>query len=63
MNGGLELKLKRVRVGLTLWDLSQLCGVSAPRLCEMEKGRRPVSEAVEKVLDQILADTSVDLFG
>ena len=56
---GLELKLKRLRAGLTLWDLGQLTGVHAARLSEMERNQRVVAGHVEDVLDQVLEGTSV----
>ena len=51
---GLELKVRRVRAGLTLWALGQRCGLHASRLSEMERGHRPVSEAVVRVLEELL---------
>ena len=43
---GLDLKLARVRAGLTLWEVGQLVGLHAARISEMERGRRPISETV-----------------
>ena len=51
---GIDLKITRVRAGLTLWDVGQLVGLHAARISEMERGRRPISEAVVQVLDKWL---------
>ena len=50
---GLDLKLKRVRAGLTLWQLGRLAGVHPARLSEMERGQRSIAEAVVAVLDDV----------
>ena len=47
---GLDLKLKRVRVGLTLWQLGKLAGVHPARISEMERGQRPIIDAVVNAL-------------
>ena len=47
---GLDLKLKRVRVGLTLWQLGNLAGVHPARISEMERGQRPIIDAVVNAL-------------
>ena len=55
---GLELKLARVRAGLTLWEVGQLVGLHAARISEMERGQRPITDAVVKALDLELAEPS-----
>ena len=40
------MKLKRVRVGLTLWQLGKLAGVHPARISEMERGQRPITDVV-----------------
>jgi hypothetical protein len=45
---GSWLKDRRVLAGLTLKQVGAMVGVSAPYLCDVEKGRRNVTE---KVLD------------
>ena len=50
---GMELKLKRVRAGLTLWELGKLAGVHPARISEMERGQRAIAEAVVAVLDDV----------
>lgn len=55
---GLDLKLRRVRAGLTQYDLGQKAGVHPTRISEMERGQRPISDAVVKALDKKLAEAS-----
>ena len=50
---GLELKLARVRAGLTLWELGKLAGVHPARISEMERDQRAIAEAVVAALDKI----------
>ena len=47
---GLDLKLKRVQAGLTLWQLGKLAGVHPARISEMERGQRLISDAVADAL-------------
>lgn len=37
---GLELKLRRIKVGLKQYEVAARVGISANRLCEIELGRR-----------------------
>ncbi len=53
---GLDLKLARVRAKLTLWDVGQLVGLHAARVSEMERGQRPISDAVVKALDKKISE-------
>ena len=55
---GLELKIARVRAGLTLWQLGRLAGVHPARISEMERNQRPIVEAVAQALDKELAGAS-----
>ena len=50
---GLDLKLKRVRAGLTLWQLGRLAGVHPARISEMERDQRAIAEAVVAALDEV----------
>ena len=50
---GLELKIARVRAGLTLWKLGQLAGVHAARISEMERGQRIIGKAVVTALEEV----------
>ena len=50
---GLDLKLKRVRAGLTLWQLGRVAGVHPARISEMERGQRAIAEAVVTALDEV----------
>lgn len=43
---GLELKLARVKLDRTQWELALELGISAQRLSEMEHARRSIPEAV-----------------
>ena len=51
---GLELKIKRIRAGLTQYDLAQEAGIHPSRLSEMETGKRPVADAVTDALNKEL---------
>ena len=52
---GLELKLGRIRVGLTQFELAQKAGVHPSRLSEMETGKRPIDAVVVDALARELA--------
>ena len=47
---GLDLKLKRVQAGLTQYELGQRSGVHPARIREMERGQRPIIDAVVNAL-------------
>ena len=47
---GLDLKLKRVQAGLTQYELGQRSGVHPARISEMERGQRPIIDAVVDAL-------------
>ena len=47
---GLDLKLKRVQAGLTLWQLGKLAGIHPARISEMERGQRLITDAVADAL-------------
>ena len=53
---GLELKIRRIRAGLTQYDLAQEAGIHPSRLSEMETGKRPITDAVTDVLDKELSE-------
>ena len=50
---GLELKLARVRLGLTQYQLGQRLGVHPARLSEMERGEKDISQAVIDALERL----------
>lgn len=52
----LELKIKRVRAGLTQYQLANKAGLHASRLSEMETGKRPIADVVVSVLDRELSE-------
>ena len=49
---GLELKIRRIRAGLTQYALAQEAGIHPSRLSEMETGKRPITDAVTDALDK-----------
>lgn len=53
---GRELKIKRVAAGLTQWDIAKQLNLQPTRISEMERGQRPVAEAVIQVVEKALAD-------
>ena len=53
---GLELKIRRIRAGLTQYDLAQEAGIHPSRLSEMETGKRPITDAVTDALDKELSE-------
>ena len=52
---GLELKIRRIRAGLTQYDLAQEAGIHPSRLSEMETGKRPITDAITDALDKELS--------
>ena len=56
---GLELKLGRIRVGLTQFELAQKAGVHPSRLSEMETGKRPIDSVVVDALNRESANTGL----
>ena len=47
---GMDLKIARIRAHLTLWQLGTLAGVHPARISEMERGQRPIIDAVVNAL-------------
>ena len=47
---GIDLKIGRIRAHLTLWQLGKLAGVHPARISEMERGQRPIIDAVVNAL-------------
>ena len=52
----LELKIRRVRAGLTQYELAKRSGIHPARVSEMERGQRSIAEAVVRALDRELAE-------
>jgi len=50
-----ELQMARVRAGLRQYELAQLLGVPATIVCDVERGRRPVTEEWERRIREALA--------
>ena len=46
----MDLKIARIRAHLTLWQLGTLAGVHPARISEMERGQRPIIDAVVNAL-------------
>ena len=53
---GLELKIARIRAGLSLWQLGQEVGIHPARISEMERNQRPINVALVNALDLELAE-------
>ena len=53
---GLELKLMRVKAGLTLWELGRATGLHPARLSEMERDQRRIADTVLVALGQKLSE-------
>jgi len=53
---GLELKIRRIRAGLTQYDLAREAGIHPSRLSEMETGKRRITDAVTDAIDKELAE-------
>ena len=47
---GMDLKIARIRAHLTLWQLGELADVHPARISEMERGQRPIIDAVVNAL-------------
>ena len=47
---GMDLKIARIRAHLTLWQLGKLACVHPTRISEMERGQRPIIDAVVNAL-------------
>jgi len=52
---GIELKVWRVRAGLTQWDLARELGLHPARISEMERERRPIPPELVLRIYEILA--------
>ena len=47
---GLDLRLMRVRAGITQYELAQRSGIHPARISEMERGQRPITDVVVDAL-------------
>ena len=56
---GMDVKLARVQLGLSQWELARRAGTSAPRVSEMETGKRDVPPNLIMVLQRALAEAEV----
>ena len=55
---GLELKILRVKAGLTQFDVGELLKVNPGRISEWEKGRRAISESIRDDLEKLFGEAS-----
>ena len=49
-----EMKLRRIRLGLTQHQLGERTGIHPSRLSEMETGKKKVSDAAALILEEAL---------
>ena len=47
---GLDLRIMRVRAGITQYELAQRSGIHPARISETERRQRPISDAVVDAL-------------
>ena len=47
---GLDLRLMRVRAGITQYELAKRSGIHPARISEMERGQRPITDVVVDAL-------------
>jgi ribosome-binding protein aMBF1 (putative translation factor) len=47
--------MARVKAGLRQYELAQLLGVPATIICDLERGRRPVTDEWERRIREVLA--------
>jgi transcriptional regulator with XRE-family HTH domain len=52
---GIDLKIARIRAGLTLWELGRLAGIHPARISEMERDQRRIIPAVVDALERLNA--------
>ena len=49
------LQMARVKAGLRQYELAQLLGVPATIICDLERGRRQVTDEWERRIQEVLA--------
>ena len=49
-----DLILVRLKTGLKQYELAQLLGVPATIVCDLERGRRPITPEVEKRIKEAI---------
>lgn len=60
LSPGRRLRVRRVAVGLRLWELAARAGMAQGRISELENGRRPGSGAEWDLLNSALNDAGAD---
>lgn len=58
-----ELILMRLRSGLRQYELAQLLGVPPTIICNLERGRRPITPEVEKRIKEAINDPNRKAIG
>ena len=54
---GLQLKIMRIEAGLRQYEVAAKVGITPPKLCEIEAGRRkPSDELLKRILQAIKGD-------
>lgn len=51
-----DLILLRLKTGLKQYELAQLLGVPATIICDLERGRRPITPEVEKCIREAISE-------
>lgn len=50
-----DLILMRLKIGLKQYELAQLLGVPATIVCDLERGRRPITPEIEKQIAEAIS--------
>jgi len=50
-----DLILLRLKAGLKQYELAQLLGVPATIVCDLERGRRPITPEIEKQIAEAIS--------
>ncbi|MFP6900905.1 MAG: helix-turn-helix transcriptional regulator, partial [Opitutales bacterium] len=50
-----DVVMLRLKAGLRQYELAQFLGISQTFLCDVERGRRPVTKRLEEALEAALA--------
>ena len=55
-----EMVLLRLRAGLKQWQLAQLLGISQTYLCELERGKRAITEEMANRIKKAVSGEPVE---
>ena len=53
-----ELILMRLKGGLKQYELAQLLGVPSTIICDLERGRRPITPEIEKWVGEAITEAN-----